>query len=281
VRTVQQEQLITAIAEDGVDLDGMLIRPSSDEPQILAVWIHGFGANFCFAPYVELARALAACGVAVALVNTRGHDLATLLRPRMGTPYWGGAAWELLDESPRDLAGWIDAAADAGFAGVVLIGHSLGTVKVTHYLAERHDPRVLGLALAAPALQPAWDTRAHPDALAEAERLVRGGHPEALFAGPWGPVSAQTYLSLDRVGFDQFGRTTNEPNLARIARPIFAVIGAEDVQVCTAADLEVIRRNARTAPRVETHIIEGSDHFFTGHAADVASLLARWIATLS
>jgi dienelactone hydrolase len=281
MRTASQEQLITAIAEDGVELDGVLIGRNTDEPRPVVLWIHGFGANFYFAPYLSLARALAACGIAVAVVNTRGHDLATLLQPRARTPYWGGAAWEVLDESPRDLAGWMDAATHAGFTGVVLVGHSLGAVKVTHYLAERQDPRVLGLALAAPPLQQAWDTQAYPDALAEAHRLVRAGHPEALFAGPWGLVSGQTYLSLDRVGFDQFGRTTNEPNVARITSPIFVVIGAEDAQVCTANDLEVIRRNARAAPRVETHVIDGSDHFFTGHAADVANLLAAWIATLS
>jgi hypothetical protein len=125
------------------------------------------------------------------------------------------------------------------------------------------------------------NTRAYPSALAEAERLVSSGHPEALFEGPWGAVSAQTYLSLDRVGFDQFGRTTSEPSLARISRPIFTVIGAEDLQVCTVSDLDVIRRNATAAPRVETHVIDGCDHFFTGHIADVANLMAKWVATLS
>jgi pimeloyl-ACP methyl ester carboxylesterase len=94
-------------------------------------------------------------------------------------------------------------------------------------------------------------------------------------------VSAQTYLGFDRVGFDQFGRATAEPSLARIRCPILAVIGAEDVQVCTAADLDVLRRNASAAPRLETHVIGGADHFFTDHAADVAALLASWIATLT
>jgi pimeloyl-ACP methyl ester carboxylesterase len=93
-------------------------------------------------------------------------------------------------------------------------------------------------------------------------------------------VSAQTYLSLDRVGFDQFGRSTKHPSLARIDVPIFAIVGSQDVDVCTPADLEVIRRNATASPRVETHVIEHADHFFTGHAAEVAALVANWVATL-
>ena len=249
--------------------------------QPLLLWIHGFGANFYFAPYLRLARAIAGHGVASAIVNTRGHDLATLLQPERGAPYWGGGAWEKVDESPRDLAAWVASAADGGFSGTVLVGHSLGAVKATYYIAERQDARVLGLALASPPLRPSWDTRAYPAPLAEAERLVRAGHPEALIDGPWGPVSAQTYLSLDRVSFDQFGRAGLEPNLARIRCPILAVIGGEDVQVCTAGDLDMLRRKATGAPRVETHVVDRSDHFFNGHVVEVAELLVNWVTTLS
>jgi len=45
-----REQLVTAIAEDGIELDGVIIRPSFDEQQLLVLWIHGFGANFYFTP---------------------------------------------------------------------------------------------------------------------------------------------------------------------------------------------------------------------------------------
>jgi alpha-beta hydrolase superfamily lysophospholipase len=113
------------------------------------LWIHGFGANFYFAPYLRLARALAACGIAVAVVNTRGHDLATLLWRR---------------------------------------GHSLGATKVTHYLAERQDRRVLGLALAAPPLQHAWDTRAYPAAARWTASMT--SWPPARIASSWAAISA-------------------------------------------------------------------------------------------
>ncbi len=256
------ERLITATTEDGLELDGVLIQPGEQRQPVL-VWVHGFGANFYLAPYLGLARALAARGVASAVVNTRGHDLATLLQPQGGPPYWGGAAWEKLEDSPYDLDAWVAAMVAAGEAGVALVGHSLGAVKATYYLAERNDTRVLGLALLSPALRSAWDTRAYPAALAEADRLVSSGYPEALFDGPWGPVSAQTYLSLDRVGFDQFGRATDAPGLARVRCPILGVIGSQDVQVCTAADLAVLHRHANAAARMETHVVDGADHFFT------------------
>ena len=241
------EELVAASAEDGIALDGLLIRPEGSAGRPAVVWVHGFGANFCFPPYLRLARALAAQGVASVVANTRGHDLGTFLQPRDRPPYWGGGLWELFDEAPRDLAGWVDLVVGAGFPGAVLLGHSLGAAKVTHYLAQRKDPRVRGLALASPPLRPSWDTRAHPAALAEARELVAAGRPEALFAGPWGPVSAQTYLGFDRVGFDQFGRSTDEPGLASVVCPVFAVIGANYEHVCTPADLAIIERHAAAA----------------------------------
>jgi len=43
-----RERLITAVAEDGLELDGVIIQPSTDKQQSLLVWIHGFGAKFLF-----------------------------------------------------------------------------------------------------------------------------------------------------------------------------------------------------------------------------------------
>jgi dienelactone hydrolase len=272
--------LISTVAEDGVELDGMLIEPPDRRPGPVAIWIHGFGANFYFPPYRRMARELAARGVASIVANTRGHDLGTMLQPRNADAYWGGALWERLDESPRDLAGWVDRALGAGFLGAVLIGHSLGAVKVTHYVAERQDARVLGLALTSPPLQPSWDTRAHPEACIAAEKLLADGRPEALFAGPWGTVSAQTYRAFDVVGFDQFGRHSKTPNLALVRCPVFAAVGTKDEYVCKPDDLAIIRRRASAAPRIETHVIDGADHFFTGREPDLADRLGRWINAL-
>ena len=45
-------------------------------------------------------------------------------------------------------------------------------------------------------------------------------------------------------------------------------------------DLEAIRRNAVAAERVETHVIEGADHFHTKHEQEAAAILAHWADTL-
>ena len=201
-----------------VELAGVLIRPGGSGNRPVVIWIHGFGASFSF-PRARGTRRRA---------DRRQRARAPISGPwcsRRAARRTGAAAFrERIEDSPRDLAAWVDFGAHAGFA-TVLLGHSLGAVKVTYSLVERPDPRVAGLALASPPLRPSWDTRAHPRALAQAQRLMAEERPEALFAGPWGTVSAQTYMGFDRVGFDQFGRDTRAPNLARVRCPIFVASG--------------------------------------------------------
>jgi pimeloyl-ACP methyl ester carboxylesterase len=275
------ETLVSTKTADGIQLHGVLIEPAGSLSKPAIVWIHGFGANFYFAPYLRLGHAVAVHNYAFIVGNTRGHDFGVMLEPHERTPYLGGAAWERLEESPHDLAGWVDFALRRGFAGTVLAGHSLGAVKVTAYQAQHQDRDVRGLVLASPPLRPSWNTRAYPPALAQAEQLVAEGRPEELFAGPWGPVSAQTYLSLDRFNFDQFGCATPSPNIARVGCPLLAVLGTQEEQVAMPKDLDVIKRNAIAAPSVETHLIEGADHFYTEHESEVAAILTHWADILS
>jgi pimeloyl-ACP methyl ester carboxylesterase len=85
---------------------------------------------------------------------------------------------------------------------------------------------------------------------------------------------------LDRFPFDQFGRETASDNLARIRCPLLVVVGANEAHVAAPEDLAAIRRHAVAAPHVETQVIEGADHFYAAHEAEVAALAAHWAAAL-
>ena len=272
--------LVAAQTQDGLQLDGVLIQPAKSAPGLVFVWIHGFGANFYFGPYLRLGEALAAQGYASLIGNTRGHDFGTMLEPAKGTPYFGGAAWERLEDSHYDLAAWTEFARRTGFAASALVGHSLGASKVIAYQAQRQDPHVQGVALISPPLRPSWSTRAHPAALAQAEQLAAAGRAETLFDGPWGPVSAQTYLSLDRFGINQFSREASAPNLALIRCPLLVLVGGRDASVATDEDLKLIRENAITAAHVTTQVIAGADHFYAQYEQEVAAILAHWTDSL-
>lgn len=270
------EKLVSATTEDGLILPGVVFRPPRARRSAAIVWVHGLTGNFSG----QRARCvpLAERGFVVVNGDNRGHDFGALIRRTEGTPLLAGGGWELFDQSPYDVGAWIDLAESLGFPGVILGGHSLGALKVAYYQATRNDPRVLGLVAASP---PVPAGRLNVELVAEAERLVREGRGQDLL--PWGStsagagtVSAQTYLNRVQTNVDVYGFVTPNPRVLKIQCPILAFYGTDEPNVGTAADLEKIRRNALFSAGVETQMIEGADHVYSGHEEDVGALIVEW-----
>lgn len=190
------EELVYTSSEDGFLLEGVVMRPVGVNVRpVSIVWIHGNASRFYDYPYIAVGRALAASGYPFISANTRGHDISALLWRSSGgrplpwnapgdAPTGGGSAWERLDEAPRDLAAWVDVAADLGTGGVVLTGHSSGAQRVVLYQAERQDARVVGIALASPDLR----GFSPPGELAAAQGLIAEGRGMDLTpAQPYAP----------------------------------------------------------------------------------------------
>jgi pimeloyl-ACP methyl ester carboxylesterase len=287
-----EEQVYTRSEEDGVLLAGVVTRPAEEATKpITFVFIHGYPISSTLPFTTNIGRALAGHGYTFVAANTRGHDIGTLLFRRGGQLMLGGAWWELFDESPRDLAGWISFAEkqQQGFRGVVLVGHSFGALKVVYYQAKRQDPRVLGVVAAAPVMRPhAWGLARRPtsERTQLAERMVSEGRgldllPWDPYGEPHGTVSAQTYLSwVQADNLDLFGLSTHDAVISQLRCPLFACFGTNDEDTGTEADLELIDRNATAAARVDTRMFEGAGHGFSGHEGEVAAALSAWVDTL-
>lgn len=270
------EKIVTTTTEDGLVLHGVVLRPGRPRRSLAVVWIHGLTGNFLRT--MPRARTIAERGYVVVNGNNRGHDFGALFPRPDAEPLLGGGGWELFDESPRDVAAWIDLAAGLGFPGVVLVGHSLGALKVGYYQATRQDPRVLGLVLASPPL-PA--TQLSVDLVVVAERVVAEGRGRDLL--PWGStgagagtVSAQTYLNRVQTNLDVFGFVTPNPRSVRITVPILAFYGTEEPTVGGPAELKKIEVNAPFSEGVETQMIAGANHVYAGHEEEVGALIASW-----
>jgi hypothetical protein len=279
------EELVYIQSEDGLPLEGAVIRPVGRDPlPVPLVWVHGLTGKFYSPSAVRIGRELAARGYTFVTGNNRGHDFGYPYRPRPDAPpllYGGG--WELLSEAPRDLSAWIGFTVGLGFRGVALLGHSLGARKVASYQAAHQDGRVLGLATASP---PMRAFRPRPDLIAQAEELVAAGRghellPRGALRAGAGTMSAGAYLDRVRLPWDLFGLEDPDPLISRVRCPLFACYGSEEPATGGAEELEVIKRNATGAPRLETHLFEGADHSYAGQHAAVARALAGWLETLS
>jgi hypothetical protein len=45
-----RQRLVSTRTDDGLELDGLLVQPDHQPQLPVLLWIHGFGANFYFAP---------------------------------------------------------------------------------------------------------------------------------------------------------------------------------------------------------------------------------------
>lgn len=177
------------------------------------------------------------------------------------------------------MAAWIDFAAHLGLQqDVALIGHSFGGPKVLYYQAQRQDPRVMGLILASATTEFA---PLDAEIMAQAEQMVTDGRGEDLL--PWGStdawvartLSAQTYLSWHRMP-DLYGTHTPQPTIAQIRCPVLVCYGTNEGFDPT-ADFQLIQRNAKAVPSIDTKLFEGANHGYDNHERDVAQAIAHWI----
>lgn len=278
------EELVYTESSDGLPLEGAVIRPVGQPIADRAiVWIHGLTGKFYSRSTIMIGRELASRGWLFVTGNNRGHDFGTVYRQADGAVRLGGGAWEHFDEAPRDIAAWIGYAARLGVQGALLLGHSLGALKVAAYQAEYQDQRVQGLIAASP---PTRAGQLRPDLVEQARQMVAEGRGTDLL--PWnispaggGTVSAQTYLNRAEVGIDSYGFFSANPPIGRVRCPVLALYGTDEAWVGTADDLETIRRNALAAARVDTAIIDGADHVYTNCELAVATVIAGWAAGVS
>lgn len=273
------EEIVYTDTEDGLVLEGVVIRPTTASARPVAVvWVHGLTGRFYAKSSMLTGRDLAAEGYTFVSGNNRGHDFGARIPRKEGEPVLAGGGWERFDESPHDVDAWITFATSLGFERVVVIGHSLGALKVAHYQASRQDPRMAGLVAASAALPAA---RPNPELIALAEKMEAEGRGQDLL--PWGSSragagthSAATFLNRVRTGLDQFGLDDPDPAIGKVRCPVLAFFGTVQ-DTGTAADLEMIRRNAKSAERVDTAIVEGADHVYTGRESAVARLILDWL----
>ena len=283
-----REQLVHTWSEDGYLMGGALMQPDGPARDTGVVYVHGLTGTFYGLTPLRIGRRLAADGFTFLTGNNRGHDFGALIRRGDAQTRLAGGGWELFDESPLDVGAWISFAVEQGARNVVLVGHSLGALKVCYYQALRQDPRVVGMVAASPPLRPG-STRpgghAREEILALAESMVTAGRGRDLL--PWdtfpagaGTHSAQTQVNWARTNVDVYGDHSADPAVSRVYCPILALYGTNEATVGTEADLATIRRNARSAQRVDTLMVEGADHSYADHEDEVADAIGAWIKEL-
>jgi dienelactone hydrolase len=292
-------ELVSVRTTDGVRLDGSWQRPSSpgrsEFPVDVMLLHHGVAGNFYGpSPFDDFAPWLAKAGCAAIRVNNRGHDpvsQASLNGQRVKI----GSAYEIIDDCRADWDAWIEFAQKCGYERIGIWGHSLGATKSIYHAATENDYRVQCVIAASP---PRFSYRHYAGTenwgevkdigskFKETYNIAKGhiddGHPEQLIQVEYPVpllVSAATYA-------DKYGPGAQYDILKHIpviSMPLLSVIGTtEPLGEFPFLGLpEEMQKLAAEFDHFTFEYVEGANHFYTDHRAEVWELTSRWLQGLA
>ncbi|MCJ7620882.1 MAG: alpha/beta hydrolase [Anaerolineae bacterium] len=283
-------ELIRVWTEDELQLQGLYCAPQENKGLPAVLHIHGASSNFYRSQFLDpLAEELAKRGAAFLTGNTRGHDIMNSVYTSDPTASRRlGGAFEIFEESPLDIAAWLDFLQRHGHREMVLLGHSFGAHKAAFYCSETSDERIRGLIFMSPADQGLWVDAMGPEAertLSWAIEKVSSGQGEALLddgPAPY-PMSACTIHSLfvtARPDIFRFGRPGDRWEVvSKLGCPILATMGtvAEFISTTPDAALATLKAKAVSSPRCDTVVLKGAPHNYRGHEEEVTRVIVGWL----
>jgi pimeloyl-ACP methyl ester carboxylesterase len=229
---------------------------------------------------------LLAAGTAVLRANTRGHDIVSTGPSSAGHALLG-AAFERVSEATIDLAAWLKLLSDRGYQRVGLLGHSLGAIKAIYALAADNPPQVAALVAASPprlSFEHFRGSRRGSEFLqnfADAERLVASGRGDELML-----VQFPIAYYVTAAGFiDRYGpaeRYNILRLLGKLRSPTLITYGSTEVLAHDAfrGMPEAVEAFVTEQNRLQTAVIAGADHQYTGCYDVLAARIHKWAARL-
>ncbi len=279
-------QLVRIPTSDGLELQGLLYKPSQKTNKIL-VHLHGWTGNFYENVFLDyIARACLAQGYSFLSFNTRGAGFVQeFLKKKDGTVEYIkiGGSLERFEDCLIDIDAVINFLEAEGYSQFILEGHSTGCQKAAYYTVNSHNPHVKGLVFLEPADDPSIVKKILADRYEEAMKYARSVLPDQPMPDwiPFGVrLSAQKFLSIADPHSTEGGILHLPADLGFIQNlvcPLLA-ISAENSEYQEATTMQ--KRLCEVVKATETHIIPDSGHWFFDHEKETADLIGDWLVNL-
>lgn len=278
-------EIVHLVAGDGRKVEAVLMYPDTgiDQYSPAIVFHHGgFGGH--------PARQVGAPRFAAERLAAKGYTVLSLLSRQSN-----GHIDSLFEESQKDIKAGIDFLANRGMQDIILAAHSLGSIRISGYLADNKDPRVKAAVHYAPtadmsdAQRKSLGDEAYEERVRKAQeavaagkgRLDLGGDPDLIKGLESDPVidfgftfqTPAAYLSW----WGPDARTSNTDRFADTEVPILMLSGTEDSLV-PQGRMKQLKKAAIKAPAVDYIWYQDGDHFFSGFQDQAAADTANWLA---
>lgn len=293
MNTIPSYNLVQVTTQDDIKLSG-LYTPG-DTTKSAAIFVHGFTTDFySHAFYHHLTSALKNKSHASILIQTRGTGLHTEFLKSDGNGTFIGSYYEKLSDAHLDISAFIQFLNQQGHSNIILIGHSLGTIKAVRYLFEgQHRDKISKLILLAPFDKNVFMEIKAPGKLAEflkvAKQKIALGQGREIVPVPQYedyPMSYETFYSwyeptdLNKV-WDFHKPDYDFPILQQITIPLKAILGDQD-EFVTYPQYNVSPHTAlntikKYCPNSQTTIIPNANHTFFNLESQLATEIISFL----
>jgi len=281
-------ELVDTQTTDGIRLHGALSF-IGDQRQDLVICLHGVGSNFYGSSMMnQLAEHLVSADCHVLRVNTRGHDSIYTAQSANG-PTRLGAAYEVVDHCRMDVAAWTTWSQSRCYQRVILLGHSLGAIKVLYAQARQPQETVAAVAalspprLSASVFRQSSRSSDYLESLFVAQNKIEQGRGEELieirFPFPM-IISASSF-------HDKYGPQERYNILGfvdQIRCPALYVYGAQELEsggpAFAGLPQAIQERTAECQSAgccVETQVVPGADHLYTQAGDELCRVVSNWL----
>lgn len=202
-----------------------------------------------------------------------------------------GARYELLEEAHLDISAWIQFLIDEGYEQIILMDHSLGTVKVVRYLFEgEYKNKISKLILLCPFDKKGLmiaSNRNIEDLLIKAEIQINQGNGNELVTKEFEDIeiSYKTFISWykqDDLGrmFEFSSKNYDFPILKQIKVQTKIIVGSKDeyfYQSNPGYPEEAMEILLKNIPNSKGRIIKQAVHSFKPHENEMAKEIREFV----
>lgn len=276
------QQIVRLKTSDGVVLPAVLMHPAAGINAAAPAIVMQHGG-----PSGHAARSIGAYRFVAERLAALGY---TTLSPvsRQSNGYYRS----LFEDVIQDLAAAVDWVHSLGHDRIVLLGHSIGSLRITRYQLATADPRIKAQVHFAPTadMYPLYAARPEFASILEraqsAVRAGRGGwpvYPDSVDPDPsLSPVLLSTARGRPQTAagllnwWGPEAKTSNSDLFGQLEIPLLLLGGAKD-PVVPPGRLEALKAKAVKSPRVDYRWYPDGDHYFTGLEDATSRFVADWL----
>lgn len=291
-------ELINFMATDGVNLEGILYKASSNISEKIILSVHGMTSN-CFKKRdIEIAKKANEKGIDYFAFNNRGSEIVKYIEKETeGQPAkeLAGTAYEDVLEGYEDIVGAIIKLKELRYKNIYLQGHSLGCTKIVYTyneLINNDETEILenikGVILLSlvdiPMALKVYLRDNFKQYLDYAEKLEHKNKiyemmPRESFIHP---ISVKSFLRYARdnkdIDFANYGKDNELEKLNNIQVPLFMRWGNDNEMIIQQADeLSTMVNNIITNENKNIDYIDGANHSYTGKEKELAKQIVEFV----